>query len=109
MTKMPLEYFGYYTMLEPFANDYYKVKEPAKARELLSKLMKKYQENLTYYNSLKSNQQNDLYMDIISDIERYRALLQVMKDNGDTGFYNTSKITFNSYNKMFERFGRDNE
>jgi len=37
------------------------------------------------------------------------ALLQVMKDNGDAGFYNTNKVAFNSYNKMFERFGRDDE
>ena len=106
---MPIDYFNYYTMLEPFANDYYKVKETAKARDLLSKLIKKYQENLTYYNSLKSNQQNDLYIDIISDIERYRALLEVMKNNGDTGFYSTNKVTFNSYNRIFERFGRDDE
>jgi len=109
MTKMPLEYFNYYTMLEPFANGYYKVKETTKARELLSKLIKKYQENLTYYNTLKSNQQNDLYVDIVSDIERYRSLLEVIKNNGDTGFYNSNKITFNSYNRMFERFGRDDE
>lgn len=109
MAKLPLEYFGYYTMLEPFADGYYKVKETAKARTLLSKLIKKYQENLIYYKTLKSNQQNDIYIDIVSDIERYRVLLEVMKDNGDRAFYNESKITFNSYNKMFGRFGRNDE
>lgn len=109
MSKMPLQYFNYYTMLEPFANAYYKVKETDKARSLLKDLMKKYQENLIYYKSLKSNQQNEIYVDIISDIERYRALLEVMKNNGDMSFYNTQRITFNSYNQMFERFGRDNE
>lgn len=109
MTKMPLQYFNYYTMLEPFANAYYKVKETDKARSLLKDLMKKYQENLIYYKSLKANQQNEIYIDIVSDIERYRALLEVMKNNGDMSFYNTQRITFNSYNQMFERFGRDNE
>ena len=107
--KMPLEYYGFYTMLEPFAAGYYEVKETAKARKILSQLMVKYQENLKYYSNLKSNEQVDVYLEIITDIERYRDLLLVMKERGDMEFYNTNKATFNSYNKMFSRFKRDNE
>lgn len=107
--KMPLEYYGFYTMLEPFAAGYYEVKETGKARDILSQLIKKYQENLKYYSTLKSNEQIDLYVDIITDIERYRDLLLVMKDRGDNEFYNSNKATFNTYNKMFSRFKRDNE
>ncbi|MDR6969196.1 MFS family permease [Flavobacterium arsenatis] len=109
MEKMPLEYYGFYTMLEPFAAGYYEVKETAKARKILSQLMVKYQENLKYYSNLKSNEQVDVYVEIITDIERYRDLLLVMKERGDMEFYNTNKATFNSYNKMFSRFKRDNE
>ena len=109
MTKMPLEYYGYYTMLEPFAKGYYEVGEKQKARDLLTKLSKKYQENIRYYSTLKVAEQNDLYVDIITDIERYRSLLQVMKDSKDDGFYRTNRDTFNSYNKLFAHFGRDNE
>lgn len=107
--KMPLEYYGFYTMLEPFAAGYYEVKETGKARDILSKLIVKYQENLKYYSTLKSNEQIDLYGDIITDIERYRDLLLVMKERGDNEFYNSNKATFNTYNKMFSRFKRDNE
>ena len=32
-----------------------------------------------------------------------------MKDGKDLSFYNKNKTIFNTYNKMFERFGRDNE
>lgn len=109
MEKMPLEYYGFYTMLEPFAAGYYEVKETAKARKILSQLMVKYQENLKYYSNLKSNEQVDVYVEIITDIERYRDLLLVMKERGDMEFYNANKATFNSYNKMFSRFKRDNE
>lgn len=109
MEKMPLEYYGFYTMLEPFAAGYYEVKETVKARKILSQLMVKYQENLKYYSSLKSNEQVDVYVEIITDIERYRDLLLVMKERGDMEFYNSNKATFNSYNKMFSRFKRDNE
>ena len=109
MTKMPLEFFGYYSLLEPFAGGYYKIDEKVKARQLLEKLIGKYQENLNYYGKLKSSEQSSIATPIIIDIERYRSLLQAMKENGDLDFYNKHKITFNTYIKMFERFGREKE
>ncbi|SDG65021.1 Protein of unknown function [Flavobacterium omnivorum] len=109
MTKMPVEYFEYYSLVEPFAGGYYKIGEKVKAQQLLTKLVGKYQENLNYYGNLKSSEQNSIATPIIIDIERYRSLLQVMKENGDLDFYNTNRITFNTYIKMFERFGREKE
>jgi hypothetical protein len=107
--EMPLEKFGYYSMVEPFAKGYYEVGEKAKARELLEKLIGKYQENLNYYGTLSSTDQVDIAIDIITDIERYRSLLQVMKESGDIPFYNKNRAPFNTYIKMFDRFGRDRE
>jgi hypothetical protein len=109
MTKMPVEYYGYYSLIDPFAGGYYEIGEKEKARQLLEKLMTKYKENLTFYHGLRASEQSNLVIDIITDIERYRGLLEVMKDRGDMEFYNKNKPVFNSYNKMFERFGRDNE
>ena len=109
MTKMPVDYYGYYSLLDPFAGGYYEVGEKEKARQLLEKLMTKYKENLTFYHGLRASEQSNIVIDIITDIERYRGLLEVMKDRGDIEFYNKNKPVFNSYNKMFERFGRDNE
>jgi hypothetical protein len=109
MTKMPLDYYGYYSLVDPFAGGYYQVGETAKARQLLEQLMTKYKENLKYYNTLKPTEQSYIAIDIVTDIERYRGLLEVMKDNGDLDFYNKNALIFNNYNKMFERFGRDNE
>lgn len=109
MTKMPLDSFGYYSLVEPFAGGYYKTGEKRKAEQLLDRLVFKYQENLNYYGNLKSSEQSSIAIPIITDIERYRSLLQVMKENGDIEFYNKNKIAFNTYIKMFERFGRDKE
>ncbi|HEY6143258.1 MAG TPA: DUF2723 domain-containing protein [Flavobacterium sp.] len=109
LTKMPLEKFGYYSMVEPFAKGYYKVGEKAKAQELLKKLITKYKENLNYYGTLSLSDQNDLAIDIITDIERYRSLLQVMKECGDLQFYNKNRAAFNTYIKVFEHFERDRE
>jgi hypothetical protein len=52
MTKMPVEYFDYYSLVEPFAGGYYKIDEPLKAQQLLDKLIMKYRENLNYYGKL---------------------------------------------------------
>jgi hypothetical protein len=109
MKKMPLDYYGYYTMVEPFAGGYYAIGEKEKAREILTRLIKKYTENLKSYNNLTPSDQNNIAIDIVTDIERYRSLLHVMKDRGDISLYKSSRVTFNSYNKMFERFKRDME
>ncbi|OOV18220.1 DUF2723 domain-containing protein [Flavobacterium sp. LM4] len=109
MTKMPLDKYGYYSLVEPFAGGYYKVGEKEKAQDLLNKLVQKYKENLNYYGTLSGADQSDLAIDIITDIERYRSLLQVMKENKDNAFFNNHKTTFNTYVNVFERFGREKE
>jgi hypothetical protein len=109
MTKMPVEYFGYYSLVDPFAGGYYEVGEKAKARKLLDQLIVKYQQNLDYYKGLRPTEQNNIMIEIITDIERYRGLLEVMKERGDEEYYQKNKVVFNKYNAMFPRFGRDNE
>ncbi|MBP2284036.1 hypothetical protein H4V97_002354 [Flavobacterium sp. CG_23.5] len=109
MTKMPLDKFGYYSLVEPFPKGYYDIGEKAKAQQLLEKLMTKYKENLDYYAKLSSSDQTDIAVDIITDIERYRGLLKVMKESGDIPFYNKNRSTFNTYIRIFERFGREKE
>ena len=109
MEKMPVQYFEYYSMLEPFAIGYYEVGKKEKARAIISEVIKKYQENLTFYNSWKPSEQNFGAMDIVSDIEYYRSLLQVAESAEDLEFYNKEKVKFNNFNKMFERFGRKME
>jgi tetratricopeptide (TPR) repeat protein len=109
MSKMPVDKFDYYSLVDPFAKGYYEVGEKAKAQQLLSKLIEKYTENLNYYSQLSSEEQVDIAMEIVTDLERYRGLLEIMKESGDSDFYNKSKKTFNTYIAVFERFGRDKE
>ena len=109
MTKMPLDKFNYYSVIEPFAKGYYEIGKKEKARQLLEKLMTKYKENLNYYGSLNPADQSDIAIDVITDIERYRSLLQVMRENGDMPFYNKNRAVFNTYIKIFEHFERERE
>lgn len=109
MTKMPLDKFGYYSLVEPFAKGYYEVGERNKAHNLLDKLTGKYTDNLNYYAKLSPSEQSSIGMEIITNLERYRGLLEVMKESGDTEYYNKSKRTFNTYIEIFARFGRKKE
>ena len=109
MAKMPLEYFEYYSLLEPFAEGYYKVGQREKGQKILSKLIRKQQEMLTFYSSWKASDQEFSAMDIMLDIEQYRSYLKVAKNANDLEFYNKEKVKFNNYNKMLAHFGRKME
>lgn len=109
MKKMPVEYYGYYTLLEPFATGYYELGQKKQARELLDTLIKKYQENLTYYRGMTSEDQRSVAVDIITAIERYRSLLWVMKDSGDDEHYNAARAKFNEFNQKAGRYKREAE
>jgi hypothetical protein len=109
MTKMPVDKFDYYSLVDPFAEGYYAIGEKVKAQQLLSQLIGKYSEDLNYYSQLSASEQVDIATEIITDIERYRGLLEIMKESGDLAFYNQSKKKFNTYISVFERFGRDKE
>lgn len=109
MKNMPVDYYGFYFVTEPYADGYYKIGNKKAARELTTKLISKYKESLEYYKSLPINTQNSDYMNIIGEIERYRSLLLIMKENGDTEFYNASRADFNRLNKAFRQFERDPE
>jgi predicted YcjX-like family ATPase len=102
---MPLDKFGYYSLVEPLQKDTTKWVKKQK-QVLLEKLMAKYKDNLNYYSHLKSSEQTSLAVDIITDLE-HRSLLLVMKENGDLNFYAKNKTVFNTYIEMFERFGRE--
>jgi len=101
MAKMPVDLFGFYTLLEPYIGAYYELKAIEKARKLYSEVSGKYQENLTYYSTLSEYNQSQYIQNIYNDIERYRGLVDV------TAIYETETFTkaemekFNSYLRLF--------
>ena len=109
INKTPLEYYGYYSTLNSLVDGYYKVGEKEKAHQLLDKIMKKYQENISYYKTFKPSEQAFLTSEIMTDLYHYKNLLNVMKDNKDTAYYLKNKTTYNSFNKLFEQFGGEEE
>lgn len=104
MTKMPFGRFGYYVFLEPFISGYYQVKEPQKARELFTGVAKKYQESLDYYAALPINEQYYSGSEIVTDIERYRSLVDILVENNDKDFAMAETKKFNEYLAKFSHF-----
>ncbi|WP_308993110.1 DUF2723 domain-containing protein [Mariniflexile litorale] len=103
MTNMPVEYFGYYTLLEPYISAYYEVGNKEKAQKLFKEVANKYQENLTYYSTLKTANQERLFEDIYTDIERYKGLINVLVKY-DVDFAESEGDIFNDYLMLFKHF-----
>ena len=104
MEKMPVDVFGYYTLLEPYISAYYEVKAEEKGRQLFKDVSKKYQETLTYYSTLSIDKQRNLFEEIYTDIERYRGLIDVIIVYDNQEFAEAEMQRFNNYLKLFSHF-----
>jgi DNA-binding SARP family transcriptional activator len=109
MTNMPIDQYGYYTLVEPFVDGYYKVGETTKARDLFNRLKTKYQERLNYYSETELDEQYDKIEDIISDMEAYRRNIDVLITNRDRDFVEKETVIFNEYIDKFAHFYKDDE
>jgi len=103
MINMPVDFFNYYTLLEPYVTAYYEVNAKDKAQKLFKDVSKKYQESLTYFGNLNVDNQYKMAEEIVTDIERYKSLVDVLLEY-DSDFAKTEMETFNNYLRLFEHF-----
>lgn len=103
MENMPVDKYGFYTLLEPYISTYYEVDNKEKARQLFKEVAAKYQEYLKYYGNLTIEKQEDNFTEILTNIERYKALVDVLKGY-DVEFAKQESKTFNSYLDLFKHF-----
>jgi tetratricopeptide (TPR) repeat protein len=101
MAKMPVDLFGFYTLLEPYIGAYYELEATEKARKLYIDVSRKYQENLAYYSTLSDYNQSKHIQTIYNDIERYRSLVDVTAFYETEAFIKTEMGKFNSYLRLF--------
>ena len=107
ITNMPLDQYGYYTLVEPFVDAYYKVGETSKARDLFERLKIKYQERLNYAAGTSLDQQYDNIDDIIGDMEAYRRNIDILIVNDDREMAEKETLIFNEYIEKFSHFYKD--
>ena len=101
MAKMPVDLFGFYTLLDPYIGAYYELKASEKARKLYLDVSQKYQESLTYYSSLSEYNQSQYIQTIYTDIERYRSLVDITTLYETETFIKAEMEKFNSYLRLF--------
>ena len=78
MEKMPVDDYGYYTLLEPYISAYYEIGALEKGRKLYKDVSKKYQENLTYFSGLtRENQEKYLDQATASSIGSFLTTIGV--------------------------------
>lgn len=106
MEKMPFGRFGYYVFLEPYIDGYYKVGETEKARELFLQVASVYQEHIDYYSRMDMNEQKNRISEIVTNIERYRSLTDIIVVNSDEGFGMKETQKFNEYLEKFSHLYR---
>jgi tetratricopeptide (TPR) repeat protein len=83
MKKMPIDKFGYYTLIEPFIAGYYNIDKKEKGRKYYLQMAVKYKEKLDYYKTLDLYTQKIYGEDIIADLERYKALIEILAEHRD--------------------------
>ncbi|MFC7357881.1 DUF2723 domain-containing protein [Jejudonia soesokkakensis] len=109
MDKMPVEYFNYYSLLEPYVLGYFEVEKPEKARALFQEVAKKYQEYLVYYSGMKLRKQYQIADEIISTMEKYRGIVDVLVIMDDEAYARKEAETFNEYLRKFRHFYTEDE
>ncbi|GGD46549.1 glycosyltransferase family 117 protein [Muriicola marianensis] len=107
MENLPVDYYGFYTFVEPFLDGYYKVGETTKARALYEQLKEIYQSRLNYYAGTPLDEQYDNLEDIIGDMEGYRRIIDILIENDDREMAEKETSVFNDQIDQFSHFYQD--
>ena len=105
--KMPLDYFEYYSLSEPYISSYYKIGEAEKAQKLFKKLENKYLDQIRYY-SISMRDYDDIFPlsnfaeNIFTYTERYRGLIENEILLGNYIFAAESIEKFINYTEIFK-------
>ena len=105
--KMPIDYFEYYSLSEPYISSYYKIGEAEKAQKLFKKLEKKYIDHIRYY-SISMRDYDDIFPlsnfaeNIFTYTERYRGLIENEILLGNYIFASESIEKFINYTEIFK-------
>ena len=83
LEKMPVDFYGYYSLLVPFVDGYYKIGAVSEGQKLALKVMDKYARRLAYFASLEPHHQYAIGEDIITEVERYRTLIEAVLIHND--------------------------
>ncbi|PIV16857.1 MAG: hypothetical protein COS42_07800, partial [Flavobacteriales bacterium CG03_land_8_20_14_0_80_35_15] len=91
---MPVDKFGYYSLVLGHIEDYYKIGAKEKAQKLSAILIAKYQENLKYYAQFNSRDIQLVFDEIESNLRQYQNLIDNATQYDDEAYSGTLKKAF---------------
>ncbi|MAY21926.1 MAG: hypothetical protein CMC74_04020 [Flavobacteriaceae bacterium] len=111
MEKMPVKYFEYYSLLEPFVLSYYEIDKPEKARKVFEATAKKHQEWVAFYGTMKASEQGENLEEIYSKLNQYEGLMEIVYAYDTDQYYKAQKKIFvnhlQPFRGLFSRLGMD--
>ena len=102
MHHIPLEYYDYYTFVEPFLKGYFQVGRHETGNDLFQKLKKVYQQELSYYAAMDEDEQYANIENIIYALQAYRRNVDIFQEFNDTEAGKKEEDTFNAYLIQFD-------
>ncbi|GHA35188.1 membrane protein [Salinimicrobium marinum] len=104
MKNMPVDFYNFYFLYDPYINGYFEVNEPEKALILWENVAAKYQENLLYYSGWDLERQYENTDQIFRDLQQYHSLLELLNLDAEEEFAAQKKEEFNQYLNLFQYF-----
>lgn len=103
MENFPIDYFGNYMTVEPFAELYYRLGEKQKAKEIVDALAKKYEEDLIFYKSMNPKDQQEYIYEIVEAYQSYERIIGYA-EGSDVQTAEKHKAKLKPYREYFKRF-----
>lgn len=103
MENFPINYYGNYSTVEPFAELYYALNEKQKAKQVVEALTQKYVEQLEFYKAMKPLEQNDFIYEVIDNIQSLERLIEI-SEKPDPLTAQRIKKQLEEYKTYFMRF-----
>ena len=105
LANFPIDYYGNYETVEPFAEMYYVLGEKQKADEIITRLTTKYDEQLYFYQSMKPDEQNEYGYEVLANLHRMENLILMAKEY-DSTITSPIEEKLKGYRNYFVRFLR---
>jgi len=105
--KLPIEYFGYYSLSEPYIDSYYKIGKIKKGRDLFKVIEEKYHDQINYYSKSMIYNENSFDLEsyaenIFTYNERLRGLLENQINLGEIEFVSDYLLKYIETSNVFK-------
>ncbi|MEM6685401.1 MAG: DUF2723 domain-containing protein [Bacteroidota bacterium] len=99
--KMPVKYFDFYGLNEPFIDGYFKIGKIEKAEKHYYQIRKKFIEYLDYHKQTPRLQQYKEFEDIYYYLESYKSMIEILDINNQDKLFEEEMKVLESYAKKF--------